>query len=95
MAFSVSFAVVVLSLVLGPNGIAQTTNGLITGTVLDPTGAAIPRATITVRNFAKMIPLGRVGNAMECAKVIVFLASDAASYIVGESIELNGGQLML
>lgn len=49
----------------------------------------------SMRNFAKMIPLGRVGNAMECAKVIVFIASDAASYIVGESIEINGGQLML
>jgi 3-oxoacyl-[acyl-carrier protein] reductase len=47
-----------------------------------------------MKNFAKMIPLGRVGNPMECAKVIVFLASDAASYIVGESIEVNGGQLM-
>ena len=45
-------------------------------------------------NIAKMIPLGRVGNPMECAKVIVFLASVAASYIVGESIEVNGGQLM-
>jgi 3-oxoacyl-[acyl-carrier protein] reductase len=49
----------------------------------------------SMRNFALTIPLGRVGNAMECAKVIVFLASDAATYIVGESIELNGGQLML
>lgn len=47
-----------------------------------------------MKNFAKMIPIGRVGNPMECAKVIVFLASDAASYIVGESIEVNGGQLM-
>ena len=46
-------------------------------------------------NFAKMIPLGRVGTSMECAKVIAFLASDAASYVVGESIEVNGGQLML
>ena len=49
----------------------------------------------SMRNFANMIPLGRVGRAMECAKVIVFLASDAASYVVGESIEVNGGQLML
>lgn len=49
----------------------------------------------SMRNFAKMTPLGRVGSAMECANVIVFLASDAASYIVGASIELNGGQLML
>jgi NAD(P)-dependent dehydrogenase (short-subunit alcohol dehydrogenase family) len=49
----------------------------------------------SMRDFAKMIPLGRVGSAMECAKVIVFLASNAASYISGESIEVNGGQLML
>lgn len=49
----------------------------------------------SMRNFAKMIPLGRVGRAMECANVIVFLASDAASFVVGESIEVNGGQLML
>jgi 3-oxoacyl-[acyl-carrier protein] reductase len=48
----------------------------------------------SMKNFAKMIPLGRVGNPMECAKVIVFLSSDAASYIIGESIEVNGGQLM-
>ena len=46
-------------------------------------------------NFTKMIPLGRVGTSMECAKVIAFLASDAASYLVGETIEVNGGQLML
>jgi 3-oxoacyl-[acyl-carrier protein] reductase len=46
-------------------------------------------------NFVKNIPMGRVGTPMECAKVIAFLASDAASYIVGESIEVNGGQLML
>ena len=46
-------------------------------------------------NFVKMIPFGRVGTSMECAKVIAFLASDAASYVVGETIEVNGGQLML
>jgi 3-oxoacyl-[acyl-carrier protein] reductase len=47
-----------------------------------------------IQNFVKMIPLGRVGTADECATVIAFLASDAASYIVGETIEVNGGQLM-
>ncbi len=46
-------------------------------------------------NFARMTPLGRVGTALECANVIVFLASDAASYILGETIELNGGLIML
>jgi len=47
-----------------------------------------------LQNFVKSIPIGRVGTAAECATVIAFLASDAASYIVGESIEVNGGQLM-
>ena len=47
-----------------------------------------------IQNFVKMIPLGRMGTAEECATVIAFLASDAASYIVGETIEVNGGQLM-
>lgn len=48
-----------------------------------------------MNNFVKMIPLGRVGTPMECAKVAAFLASGAASYVVGETIEVNGGQLML
>jgi 3-oxoacyl-[acyl-carrier protein] reductase len=48
-----------------------------------------------IRGFVAGIPLGRIGTPAECAKVIAFLASDAASYIVGETIEINGGQLML
>ena len=41
------------------------------------------------------IPLGRVGTPAEVASVIVFLASDAASYLCGETVEINGGMLML
>jgi 3-oxoacyl-[acyl-carrier protein] reductase len=48
-----------------------------------------------LRNFVANIPIGRLGTAMECATAIAFLASDAASYVVGETIEVNGGQLML
>jgi 3-oxoacyl-[acyl-carrier protein] reductase len=47
-----------------------------------------------IRNFVSTIPLGRVGTAIECANVIAFLASDLASYIVGATIDVNGGQLM-
>jgi 3-oxoacyl-[acyl-carrier protein] reductase len=48
-----------------------------------------------MRNFAASTPLGRVGSPTECATVISFLASQAAGFIVGETIEVNGGQLML
>jgi 3-oxoacyl-[acyl-carrier protein] reductase len=48
-----------------------------------------------IQNFVKTIPAGRMGTPVECATVIAFLASDAAGYVVGETIEVNGGQLML
>ncbi len=48
-----------------------------------------------IANFVKGIPLGRTGTSMECAKVIAFLVSEAAAYVVGETVEVNGGQLML
>ena len=41
--------------------------------------------------LGKDIPLGRVGRAEEVANVIAFLASDAASYVSGTSINLDGG----
>ncbi len=42
-------------------------------------------------DMGKDIPLGRVGFAEEVANVIVFLGSDAASYVTGTSINLEGG----
>jgi NAD(P)-dependent dehydrogenase (short-subunit alcohol dehydrogenase family) len=38
------------------------------------------------------IPLGRVGRADEVANVVAFLASEAASYVSGSSINLDGGK---
>lgn len=40
------------------------------------------------------IPLGRMGSAEELAYVVQFLASDRASYITGENINVNGGLYM-
>jgi NAD(P)-dependent dehydrogenase (short-subunit alcohol dehydrogenase family) len=48
-----------------------------------------------IRGYVSMIPLGRMGTPQECASVIAFLVSSAAMYVVGETIEVNGGQLML
>jgi 3-oxoacyl-[acyl-carrier protein] reductase len=41
--------------------------------------------------LGKNLPLGRVGEAHEVADVIVFLASTAASYVTGTSINIDGG----
>jgi NAD(P)-dependent dehydrogenase (short-subunit alcohol dehydrogenase family) len=42
-------------------------------------------------NMGKDIPLGRVGRAEEVANAIAFLASGAASFITGSSLNLDGG----
>jgi 3-oxoacyl-[acyl-carrier protein] reductase len=47
-----------------------------------------------IKAMVTTIPQGRAGQAEEIAGAIVFLASDAASHVVGESIEINGGMLM-
>lgn len=41
-----------------------------------------------------MIPLGRKGDAEEIATVIRFLCSPASSYVTGQSLQINGGQMM-
>jgi 3-oxoacyl-[acyl-carrier protein] reductase len=47
-----------------------------------------------MKAYVAGIPSGRVGTPGEVAKVICFLASDAASYLAGETIEINGGMFM-
>ena len=47
-----------------------------------------------MRDMVSQIPQGRAGESEEVASVIAFLASDGASHIVGESVEVNGGMLM-
>ena len=42
-------------------------------------------------NYLKQIPLGRFGKPEDVANVVLFLASDKASYITGETIHVNGG----
>jgi 3-oxoacyl-[acyl-carrier protein] reductase len=44
--------------------------------------------------MASGIPIGREGSPEEVAGAVLFLASPGADYLVGEIIEVNGGQLM-
>ncbi len=41
--------------------------------------------------MGKRIPVGRMGDAQEFANLALFLASDAASYVTGTAINIDGG----
>ena len=76
---------------LAPHGVRV--NGVAPG-VIDTPFHQVFSTPEMLRSFTAAIPLGRLGTSTECATVIAFLASRAAQYIVGETIEINGGQLM-
>jgi 3-oxoacyl-[acyl-carrier protein] reductase len=76
---------------LAPNGVRV--NAVSPG-VIDTPFHEVFSTPDMIRTFVTTIPMGRVGTPAECATVVAFLASRAASYITGETIEVNGGQLM-
>jgi 3-oxoacyl-[acyl-carrier protein] reductase len=41
------------------------------------------------------IPLGRLGSAADVAATVAFLASDAAAYLTGQTISVDGGMVMV
>lgn len=46
------------------------------------------------QDFLAITPFGRFGRADEVAGVVAFLCSDAASYVTGEAVHVNGGSWM-
>ncbi len=76
---------------LSPKGIRV--NAIAPGVIATPYHERHSSADL-MKKFAASIPMGRVGTSEEIAEVIVFLASPAARYMAGETVEVNGGMLM-
>ncbi|MBD2309972.1 SDR family oxidoreductase [Chroococcidiopsis sp. FACHB-1243] len=51
----------------------------------------IDRLGFTADDVAPIVPMGRIGQVAEIAQAVVFLCSDAASYITGQSFVVDGG----
>ncbi len=66
-----------------------TVNAVAPGVILTEMGQTIPETARA--EMLKLIPLGRFGEPEEVAGVILFLASDLASYVTGQVIHVNGG----
>ena len=46
------------------------------------------------REIAATIPLGRLGEAEDVARIFLFLASELSGYVTGAVIDVNGGMLI-
>lgn len=75
---------------LGPKGIR--TVAVCPGFVATPILNTIPAAVM--EKMIEKVPLGRLAQPEEIARVYAFLASDEASYINGAVIEVSGGIMM-
>lgn len=46
-----------------------------------------------MKMYVSMTPLGRLGQAEDIASVVVFLATDEAGWVNGQTIRVNGGMV--
>jgi len=44
-----------------------------------------------LKGFAARVPAGRIGKPEEAAEAVLWLCSDAASYVTGQSMIVDGG----
>ncbi len=69
-----------------------TANAIAPGFVKTNMTAVLPEKTVAA--MLASIPLGRLGETEDIAKAALFLAGDAASYITGQVLHVDGGMVM-
>jgi len=77
-----------LALELAPHSI--TVNSVAPGATDTPLNATAYTPQVR-RNYEERIPMGRLGTPEEVADTILFLASDAARYVTGQELVVDGG----
>src|SRR5690625_3405877 len=70
-------------------------NGVGPGSIRTEVFASVADDPEKMRGILSRTPMGRVGEPAEIASVVVFLASDEASYITGQTIYPDGGRMAL
>lgn len=70
-----------------------TVNTIAPGYINTEMVAAVPKEILDTK-IIPLIPVGRLGEADEIARCVVFLASDDAGFITGACLDANGGQYM-
>ena len=63
--------------------------------MLTPSASSTSAAPDLLDRLAAGYPVPRLGTAREVADLICFAASEAAGYITGTSLDINGGDLMM
>jgi 3-oxoacyl-[acyl-carrier protein] reductase len=69
-----------------------TCNAVAAGVIDTDIWAGVPQAAIDA--MLQLIPVGRKGTPEDIAEAVAFLASDAASYITGQVLNVDGGMVM-
>ena len=67
-------------------------NAVVPGAFLIPPTIEVMPTDDAQKASASLIPLNRIGDPVECANAILFLASDEASYVTGVSLNVDGGR---
>jgi NAD(P)-dependent dehydrogenase (short-subunit alcohol dehydrogenase family) len=77
---------------LTPEGLNITVNTVAPGFIETDMLSGVPEKVLD--KIRAQVPLGRLGQPEEVARVVHFLCADASSYITGQVWAVNGGQDM-